>query len=322
MKRLLFFAALIVAIGSFGGHITAVHAQAISTQALTSEQTAALQQQLDVAKATLAQLEMKAGMVPPADAGTPSVIPTSIAGTGSQTSATVATNSGLSADQISAFKGTLSTLAATLTQLNTSLTANAALAPSQEAAVATTLSGMQNTLVAMANTIATANNLPASAPVAAAQPAGSPVAVNNPSTATTPGAAAGSASAAQTPSATTPAVTAQVLPSTNNNVPQTAEASSFLGFTKAHWPTILIILLVIAILAILFWPEKQEPVKTVSTGTSGSGKPKSAPTMNATVSQSQNTASFSAKPMTNNSHAATPAPATPVASAVAAPSQK
>lgn len=308
MKRLLFFAALIVTIGSFGGHIIAVHAETISGQTLTSTQTATLQQQLDVAKATLAQLEMQAGIVPPTDAGTPTTIPSSIAGaSSSQTSATVATNSGLSANQITAFASTLSTLSAALTQLNTSLAVNATLAPSQAAAVATTLNGMRNTLVAMANTIATANNLPSSAPIATTQPGGT-VAVNN-----TP-----ATTVAPVTNPSIPTVAATPAPSTNTSVPQTAQASSLWSFTKAHWPTIVIVLLVIAILAILFWPEK-ETVRTVSTATSGSGKPKSAPTT--TVTMNQQTNPNQPKPtMTSNS--STPPPATPVANAVAAPSQK
>lgn len=311
MKRLLFFAALIVAIGSIGGNMVA-HAQT-----LTPAQTAAIQQQLDVAKATLANLEMQANVVPPVDAGTPGTIPASIAGTGSQgatpvVAATAAT--ALSADQISAFKTTLSTLAAMLTQLDASLATNTTLTPSQETAVQATLNGMQGTLVAMANDVANGggtNPVANSAPVAATQPASAPIAVNS----------APAVAAVATPSTT---VVAQTQPATvDNTVPQTAQASSLWSFTKAHWPTIVIVLLVIAILAILFWPEKELAVRTVSTGAAGSGKPKSAPTATATstttVNFSRETTSTLTKPIANSN---APAPATPVASAVAAPSQK
>jgi hypothetical protein len=327
MKRLLFFAALIVAIGSIGGNMLTAHAQTVPTvtvttmSSLTPAQIAALKQQLQVAQATLINLEMQNGIATPADAGTPNIIPASIAGTGAQ-SATVATAAvtGLSASQISAFKTTLSALAATLSQLDASLAANMTLTPSQETAVQATLNGMQGTLVAMATGIANGGNssVANSAPIAVTQPASAPVAVNNipPSVAVAPAASANSAPIA----AQTPAITAQASPSANNAVPQTAQASSIWSFTKAHWPTIVIVLLVIAILAILFWPEKKELVRTVSIG---SGKPKSAPTPTATstttVNFSRETTSTLTKPIANSN---APAPATPVASAVAAPAQK
>jgi len=177
-----------------------------------------------------------------------------------------------------------------------------------------TLSGMQNTLVAMTNTIANGGNMSASAPVATTATPSAPIAVNTaPAMSAVPSTSA--PASAPTVAAATPAITSQPTPSANV-VPETAQASSFWSFTKAHWPTIVIVLIVLAILAILFWPEK-ESVKTVSTSTSGSGKPKSAPTpsasFSATTAPSAHTASAT--------HSA-PAPATPVASAVAAPAQK
>ncbi len=84
MKRLLIFAGLIVAIGSIGGNILTAHAQTTTAQALTPEQVATLEQELAVAKATLANLQMQAGVVPDGDGGLPSVIPPSIAGPGTQ----------------------------------------------------------------------------------------------------------------------------------------------------------------------------------------------------------------------------------------------
>lgn len=301
------------------------HAQTVAvSQTLTPAQTAALEQQLDVAKATLANLEMQAGIVPPADAGAPSTIPASIAGTGSQ-SATVAMNppTGLSAAQVSAFSGTLSTLAETLSQLDASLATNTTLSPSQEAAVQATLNGMQGTLVAMANTVAGSENsnvaqaAPATPPVAMKQPSAAPVAINSSPAATAPTTAPATApTVAVTPA--TPVAVNQPAPGAAV-APQTAQASSFWSFTKAHWPTIVIVLLVIAILAILFWPEK-ETVRTVSTGNSGSGKPKSAPSPISTATLPQNTAPSAAKILTENN--SVPTPATPMSNAVAAPSQK
>ncbi len=319
MKRLLFFAALIVAIGSIGGNMLTAHAQTAPTlSSLTPAQIAALQQQLQVAQATLVNLEMQNGIATPTDAGTPSAIPMSIAGTGSQeVTPVVAATMGLSASQINAFKTTLSALATTLAQLDASLATNTTLTPSQETAVQTTLNGMQGTLVAMANDIANGGSNPVanSAPIAVTQSVSAPVAIKNtpPSVAAVPATPVGSA-----PIAT------QTQPATANNaVPQTAQASSIWSFTKAHWPTILIVLLVIAILAILFWPEKKEPVRTVSTGAAGSGKLKSAPiptaTSTTTVNFSRETTSTLTKPIASNN---APAPATPVASAIAAPLQK
>jgi hypothetical protein len=299
------------------------HAQTVAaTQALMPAQTVALQQQLDMAKATLANLEMQAGKVPPADAGTPNAIPASIAGTGSQGAVAVATpSSGLSAAQIGAFKGTLSTLAATLSQLNASLAANTTLSASQEAAVQTTLNGMRGTLVAMATTIANGSNsniaasVPASAPVAVKQPSTAPVAVNS---VLTPAAPAPTITPTVAVTPTAPVTSNQPAPTTNA-APQTAQASSFWSFTKAHWPTIVIVLLVLAILAILFWPEK-ETVRTVSTGNSGSGKPKSAPSPITTATLPQNTAPTAAKIISENN--SVPTPATPMSNAVAAPSKR
>jgi hypothetical protein len=319
MKRLLFFAAVVLAIGSIGGHTSIARAQ--STQPLTPEQTAALEQQLSVAKATLANLEMQAGNIPRGDSGSSTTAqPVATVTPVQQSTASASTN--LSSAQISAFNNTLNTLAIMLTQLNTSILANATLTSSQQVAVANTLGGMKNTLVAMATTVNTAANqnssngsgVSATSPVATQASPSKTLAQNTPATPskntpTTPV----TPSTPVTAATQSPTVVAQTSPSTNNNVQQTAQASSIWSFTKAHWPTIVIVLLVLAILAILFWPEK-ETVRTVTTTTSVSNKPKvSAPG----VTVSQTTISTSIGNNTNH-----PAPATPVASAVAAPVQK
>ena len=292
MKRLLFFAALVLAIGSYGGHIGTAHAQT-----LTPSQTAALQQQLDVAKATLSNT---------GDSGTATVV-TPATSVATQSTTVVTQTTGFSANDIAAFQNTLTALTATLSQLNASLSINNTLTPSQTAAVETTLNGMQGTLVAMADEINGANNTVATTiaptPVVISSAPSQTLSANNPSA----------------PAATTPIVTAAATaPATDQpaiNLPQTAQASTFWSFTKAHWPTIVIILIVIAILAILFWPEK-EKVRTVSTTPSASGKPKSAPTSNASLSGE--TVSVAPAQATHS----VPAPATPVANAVAAPAQR
>ncbi len=311
---------------------TASAAPAITVAAtLSPAQRAAIEQQLQVAEATLINLEMQNGIPTPADAGTPSTIPASIAGTGLQNAplATAPAMTGLSVSEINSFQATLGALSATLSQLNNAVAGNT-LTSSQTASVAATLPGMQGTLAAMATDVTTGgSSAPASAPIAAAKPSApsTPVAVN------TAPAAQTSAATTSAPATATPVVAAQTQssPSVNNAAPQTAQASSLWSFTKAHWPTIVIVLLVIAILAILFWPEKKELVRTVSTASSGSGKPKSAPILSAaapatTVNFSHDvTASASPsnpKPVASNAAHMQTAPATPVASAVAAPSQK
>jgi len=311
MKRLLFIAGLIVAIGSIGGNILTANAQSVQT--LTPAQTAVLEQELAVAKATLVNLQTEAGMVPTGDSGTASVTATPVAV--ATPVATPSSNNGLSASEVSAFQGTLSTLAATLSQLNNSLSANATLTLAQKQGVQATLNGMEGTLTAMATSIVNDSNLasaaPATAPIAVNQPA--PVVAATPSLSASVGVAPTPANTAAPVAANQPATTP-----TTNAAPQTAQASSFWSFTKDHWPTIVIVLLVILILAILFWPEK-ETVKTVSTSNSGSGKPKSAPTANASLSQNTDLNIPRATIITSSSNV--PTPATPVANAVAAPSQ-
>jgi hypothetical protein len=322
MKKLLIFAALVVAIGSYGGHIGTAHADT-----LTPSQTAALQQQLQVAKATLVNLEMEAGMVPAGDNGTSTVTAPVMAVPVAAPTPTVmapSATTGLSASQVSAFEGTLSTLAATLMQLNTSIAATSAtLSATQQQAVQTTLNGMQGTLVAMANTIKTdesANNSAVNtAPVAMANPSsgstanGSGLAQNTPSAPTAVTAPSTVMPTTPTPTQTqTPTVTAQVTPTTNNTAPQqTAQASSLWSFTKSHWPAIVIIILVIGILAILFWPEK-ETVRTVPSNNLGPNRPKSPSQPNVTISQSTTSSTTTttgpARPISSNNPSGTSTP--------------
>jgi hypothetical protein len=331
MKKFIFFAALAVfAIGSYGRNtIGTAHAQTI-----TPTQTAALEQELDVAKATLANLEMQAGMVPPGDSGSATVATQ----TPVVTAQPVVTSAGLSTSQISALNGTLSTLATMLTQLSASVAVNTTLTPAQQASVAATLGNMNSILANIVSTVKNGGYAVAStqsftpAPIAAAIPSsgsGATTGIHPTTAASNPSTAANSAPAtapAVTAQATPPPVVAQSAPTTpaatNNPAPaQTAQAWTIWSFTKAHWPTIVIVLLIIAILAILFWPEKETAVKTVSTGNSGSGKPKSAPVpAPSTANLSQNNPS-SGKPVMNVSNGPA-APATPVANAVAAPAQK
>ena len=322
MKKLLFLAVAVFAIGSIGGHINPAHAQT-ATATLTPSQLAALQQELAVAKATLANSEMQAGMIPGGDSGaaTPAVT----------TPVAVTQTNGLTASQISAFDGVLNTLATTLGTLNASIEAHPTLTPAQSATAQATLGDMSNVLATMSTNITSdiaANNVAMNtAPVATPSPVavnsapssavtapttGSAPAMTQPSVAANTGAnPAAGATPATTPSQPTPVVAANPV---NTTAPQTAQASSLWGFTKSHWPTIVIVLLVIAILAILFWPEK-EAVRTVTITSAAPNKPKASEQSNVTVSRTDGIAS---SPSSNNGSA----PATPVANAVAAPAQK
>jgi len=262
MKKLFFFAVLAVAVTGFGMQMGTAHAQA-------TPNNAALLQQLQVAKATLLNLEMQQGLIPQSDdqltAGSPAI---------AQPSAPAA--SGLSPAEAAYFNGVLSQLAGSLRQLAATVNANPSMDSTQTAAIAATLGGMRGTLLTMATQIAQDENR---SPIAAATPSAGTVAgastVAPSQVAQTPPATTPSA-AANTPAATTP----PAAPATNN-VQATAQASSIWSFTKANWPVIVIIVLVIAILAILFWPENEtkESVKTVNistpkvtaTATSGAG---------------------------------------------------
>jgi len=245
MKKIFFFAVLAVALAGFGMHMGIAQAQTANA--------ASLQQQLDVAKATLVNLEMQKGIIPQGD----DQLGNGVAPSAVQSPATtMQTTSGLSASQISAFQDTLTTLAATLSQLNASLSANPNMTANQEAAVATTLTGMKSTLVAMAATISAGE---VTSPIAMAAPATSaPVAVGSAPTQvaqTAPTPASAPASAPATVATANPATTSPVAVTKAAPVQATAQASSIWSFTKAHWPAIVILLLVIVILAILFWPE-------------------------------------------------------------------
>ncbi len=315
------------------------HAQtATGTSQLTPAETAALEQQLSVAKAQLVNLEMQAGMIPSGDSGS-SAIPAANqpAGTGAAPSAAApSVSNGLTSVQVSAMNSALGTLSTMLSQLSASVAAETSLTATQQSQVAATLGSMKDTLVAIAGTINGAATPGVQNSGTAVSGASAPIAQQSVGT---PSVNSGSAVAANTgPSvsvnvnptpATQPVQSAQPPPQASANPAsgaQTAQVSSVWSFTKDHWPTIVIVLLVIAILAILFWPEKKEPVKTVSSGgNAGSGKPKAAPilapspaNLSANVQQSNNSNNGgTALPKT-----ATPAPATPVASAVAAPAHK
>ncbi len=262
MKKIFFFAVLAVAIAGYGMHTGVANAQ--TTGAAAPTDTSTLVQELQVAKATLLNLEMQEGMIPQSDnqlALGATAQPVAIA----QSAQSTQTASGLSASEISFFSNELAALTNSLSQLNAVVAANPNMSTDQEVSVVATLGSIKDALIAMSTAIARDEQ---SAPVAVAAPsagaAGNGIAANKGATATAP------SQVAQTSPATpaTTAAPAAAAPATATNVVQaTAQASSVWSFTKTNWPVIVIIVLVIAILAILFWPEKEEiqPAKTTST---------------------------------------------------------
>lgn len=259
MKKYFVFAVLAIAMAAFA-RTGIVHAQTATT---TSANTATEQQQLDVAKATLINLEMQAGMTPQGDdqLGTGAVLGASTTTVPSTMTATT----GLSTSQVSYFEGALSQLVSSLAQLNATLQANPNMSSAQLSAIATTLGGMQSTV----------SNL--TTQIAQDEQGGAPVAVTNPSTtgntgttgatATTGNTGVAQANPGQTATGT---ATAPATTTVTNPVQTTAQAGSIWSFAKSNWPVIVIIVLVIAILAILFWPEGDgkkpgAPTSTVST---------------------------------------------------------
>ncbi len=261
MKKTIFFAVLAVMFAGFGLQTGTVHAQ--------TADTAALKQQLDVAHATLVNLEMRAGMIPQGDTQIAESIPAT-----SQPSqaAAVTVTTGLTESQIAYFDGVLTQLGTMLSELNTAIAANPTMDQAQLSAVASTLGTMKDTVSAI--TVQIAQDEQANASVAITSPL-TPSQTAAPTAGTGSNASAPTVTAQATSSAPAgAAVTAAV--NTANPAAATAQASSFWSFTKSNWPVLAIIVLVIAILAILFWPEKEAKAPVVkSSGAAPSSKPAS-----------------------------------------------
>jgi len=254
MKKLFVFAVVALAIMSFGAHSSMAHAQTAPAANATPAQ---LQQELQVMKATLANLEMEAGMVPQSDSGSPSVSATVSAPAVPVAQAATSVSAGLSASDRTTISNALGSLVSALASLNATLAANPQAITSHQTEIASVLNGMQSTLVAMNNAVqnGTASDLAASAPIAAATPS-----VNSQSGATVsvqvaPAPVALNQPTAQ-PSAGSPVPTAASAGTDNQQ--QAAQASNAWGFVVSHWPTITIIILVALILLILFWPSKSD----------------------------------------------------------------
>lgn len=249
MKKLFFFACIAIAIASFGVHSNLAHAQ---TAPAGTQSTATLEQELQVMKATLVNLQMKEGLVPAGDAGLPGGSITEPAPSAPMTS-TGAT--GLSATDQATLQSELGSLVTALSSLNTTLEANPQAVASHQQAIAMVLSGMRSTVVSMGNVLN-----------------GTPIAAATPSHPTSGGISTSAPVATQSPAPTTPTPIAstQPAPSTGSLAPtaapagvnnpvgtQTAQASNAWGFVVNHWPTITIVVLVALILLILFWPSSE-----------------------------------------------------------------
>ena len=257
MKKTIFFAVLAFVLAGFGLQTGTVHAQ--------TADTAALKQQLDVAHATLVNLEMRAGMIPQGD--------TQIAEGPTAVSQPVQTtaSAGLTESQIAYFDGVLTQLGTMLSELNTAVAANPNMNQAQLSAVVATLGTMKDTVSAISTQIA--KDEQANASIATISPSAPAAAAGTGSNAAAPTVTAQATSSAPAGTAVTAAVN-----NAANPVAATAQASSFWSFTKANWPVLAIIALVIAILAILFWPEKEAKAPAVkSSGSAPSAKPASTP---------------------------------------------
>ena len=251
MKKTFLLAALAI-VAAFGMRTGIVHAQ---TNSSSPANTAALQQQLDVAKATLVNLEMQAGMVPQSD----DQLGANVAVTAQPGQPAAASSApALSAAQVIYYRGVLAELSASLTTLQATLKANPTMGVSQASAIASTLDTLRGTVSSIALAITGTNSdLAVNAPAPSA-----PATQGNGGTA-----ARGTGTAVAQSAPTTTAAGA-----TSSQVQTTAQVSSVWGFVKNNWPVLVIILLVLAILAILFWPENEAKAPTVQKSAASSPK--------------------------------------------------
>lgn len=253
--RIGLFVAVFTAMASYGG--TAL----TYAQTAPSTNTASLQQQLDLAKAELSNLEMQAGMIPNGDGGT-ALAATSIM-SDSGTAATPATsNASLSAADRTEINTALGALANLLVSLQTKIANDPQFLKNNETEVAQSLQVMANTIALIGKSLPTQSAAVAMTPeTQGATPSNSGVtALTAPTTVPAPTAAT-APSAPSNQTAPTGAVE-------NTVATQPAETASAFSFSKLNWPLIIVILLIIAAIAIwLFWDDGEDvkpAVRTVS----------------------------------------------------------
>ncbi len=273
MKKILILASLFIAIASYGGSAILANAQS-----LTPTQTAALQQQLDNAKAQLVKLQMDAGRVPAGDSSFPgnTAAPT-VTVTPSQPSATSMT---LSAADIASINTALNGLTTALLTIQSEVSANPQLVASNSAGVISALRGIGTTLGTITNEIQSRNIAMATPSTGSTGSAmtGTGVAQANPGTAGSSNSAG--PSVAIKPSTQQPTPAPATAPAAQNTAPiaattqpaaqqpQTAQATSAFSWSNLNWPLIVVIILIIAAIAIWLWwddSEEKPAVRTIVT---------------------------------------------------------
>jgi hypothetical protein len=260
MKKKLIIAALFaaVAMASYGGNALVTHAQTAPSN------TAALQQQLDDAKAQLIQLEMQAGQVPAGDNGTATAQPTVVSSAPTVT---------LSAADISEMNTALTALAGVLTNLQTQIAENPQFVTTNGPAVIGALQGISNTIASIGTEMAGANVAMSAMPSTGSTGSMGSTGVAQANPATTGNIGSGATTPTTQPSQVAQTNPAATTPTTVNSapantapvatVPSTAQASSAFSFSKLNWPLIIVIILIVAAIAIWLWWDDGEEKKPV-----------------------------------------------------------
>lgn len=260
-----------------------------NAQSLTPAQTAALQQQLDNAKAQLVQLQMQEGQVPAGDNNLPAatvtapvttqtVTPTAPATSVAMPAATQAQTMTLSATDAAQMNTALTALAGVLKNLQSEIAGNPQFLATNGASVVATLKSIGNT-VAMIGSQVEGGSIAMTAPQTtsgaatgntgiAAQTAPAAAAPTTPTVTTQPNVTQPAPTTAPVAAATTPTDQTTPTPTAANTAPLSATASSF-SLGKLNWPLIIVIILIVAAIAIWLWwddgDEKSKPVvKNVS----------------------------------------------------------
>ncbi len=233
MRKLILGTIVLLAIASIGGmNLHTTHAAA------GPEGTS--QQQLDVMKATLINLEMQQGVVPGGDeafgGGTAAASPTAM----------TEPPSALSPADAASVSAALSGFAVALQSLQSKLAANPVMDQTEQAGVVATLQGIGNTLLSIEGMFQGGSM----APIAEAQGNGSATA------------SAAAPLAESTPKASAPVAEATVAAASATS--KTVQTASIVTFAKTHWPTMAIVTLVIAILGVLFWPNREKAAIVLS----------------------------------------------------------
>ncbi len=228
MKKLFITLFFVVAIASFGG---IAHAD----NTLTPAQAALMQQTLNTMKAELSELQAQAAaqMGTRAPAPTPAVL-----------------GSSLTPGDTVSLANALSALSTALTGLQSNLASNPQIIAGHEGAILSTLKGVGTTLAMIGATLA---GNPSAAPLAVSSPSPSAVAAAPVPQTQSQAQMPAPAPAPETPTQMTPQTSGATNP--ESAAPQTAQVGTTWSFWNLNWPLIgVIALVVVAVLAWLFWP--------------------------------------------------------------------